>query len=214
MVDVATCYHSTPRLLNETAAAIWSSFRQCWRDSYLGPPNVIKHDAGTKFSSREFAVNCYLMHIRLDPITKEAPQSMTTVGRQRASLRRAFLIIRKASPPAVEQQTEPAPFYRHFDDFFQMAWKVVNYVVGPDGFVPTLLIYCAMLRPDATLGQPHPTILARAQATRRATEELSTLTSWCKTRSELRSRHTPDATAVQILVLGSLEIVFCERLQQ
>lgn len=101
-VDAATSYQSGHRLLNKTAAAIWSVFHRFWLDSYLGPPYVITHDAGTNFSSREFAPNCDLMHIRLDPVPKEAPRSMTTVERQHASLRRSFLVTSKKSQSTVE----------------------------------------------------------------------------------------------------------------
>lgn len=152
---------------------------------------MVTHDPGTNFSSREFASNCDLLHIRLDPVPKEAPQSMTTVERQHASLRSSFQAISRLSPPTAAEQTDASMFYQ-FDDLLQMTYMAFNDGVDPDGLVPTLLVYGAMSHPRVALVQSHPTTIVRAHAARRATEELTIKSALRQTRSSLWSRNTPD----------------------
>lgn len=95
-----------------------------------------------------------------------------------------------------------------------MTYKAVNDAIGPVGLLPTLLVYGAMPLPGVKLKQPHPTILSRAQAVQRATLKVSMHAARRQTRSALRSRHTSDATAAQMMVLRSLAIEFRERLHQ
>lgn len=49
----------------------------------------------------------------------------------------------------------PTLMYRRFDAILQSACKSVNDTVGPDGFVPTLLVYVAIKSPGSTLSDPH-----------------------------------------------------------
>lgn len=93
MVDAATRYQGEKRLINETSGAIWDGLKTCWLDVYLGPPDVITHEAGTNLSPREFATNRDLLHIRLDTVPKEIPQSMNTVERKHGVLQRAVRVI-------------------------------------------------------------------------------------------------------------------------
>lgn len=54
-----------------------------------------------------------------------------------------------------------------------MAVKSVNDSIGPHGLVPTLLAYDTLPRLCLPFDQPHPSLYKRAQAVRKATEELS-----------------------------------------
>lgn len=121
VVDDATCYQRAQRLVNETSDAIWTAVLRFSMYSYLGPPGVITHDASTNFSSRELASNTYFLHIRFDPVPKEAHQSITTVDRHHATLPNAFLEISKASPPTATERTDASLFHSRFYDLLQMA---------------------------------------------------------------------------------------------
>ena len=52
-----------------------------------------------------------------------------------------------------------------------MAVKAINNTAGPNGLVPTLLIYGAYLR-ISSLGPPTPSITERAAAIRKAIAEI------------------------------------------
>ena len=67
--------------------------RLCWIDVYTGPPEVIIHDAGTKFDSVEFRESSTALGIQTKCVPVEAPQSVGLVERYHAPLRRAYMII-------------------------------------------------------------------------------------------------------------------------
>ena len=67
--------------------------RLCWIDTYLGPPDLIVHDAGTNSTASEFKQNAHAMHIRTKGVPTEAAKSMGIVERYHAPLRRAYEVI-------------------------------------------------------------------------------------------------------------------------
>ncbi len=67
--------------------------RLCWIDVYVGPPDVIVHDAGTNFDSTEFRQNARTLSIQTKCVPVEAANSIGLVERYHVPLRRAYLII-------------------------------------------------------------------------------------------------------------------------
>ena len=53
IIDEATHFQAARWLQNLSARHCWDILRSCWIDTYLGPPDLINHDAGTNFASRE-----------------------------------------------------------------------------------------------------------------------------------------------------------------
>ncbi|XP_044718747.1 uncharacterized protein HRG_07312 [Hirsutella rhossiliensis] len=51
-----------------SAKDTWEALRALWIDTYLGPPDTIKHDAGTNFASLEFRNEVERYHAPLRPI--------------------------------------------------------------------------------------------------------------------------------------------------
>lgn len=212
LVHAATIFQSAQRLLNESTADVWAELRGWWVYNYLRPLEVITHDAGTNFASREFQSNCGFLQIEVNSTPFEAPQSMTTVERQHASLRKVFDTISHASPPTSEEITNLDLEARRFDVILRMTCKAVNDTVGTDGLVPTFLVFSNMPRPHITLGTSSKTNLERAKV-RKATDDLSLAFSRRQVRMAMRTRHTPDASATGNMPLGSLEIIYCIRLK-
>jgi hypothetical protein len=68
-----------------------------------------------------------------------------------------------------------------------MAFKALNNTAGPDGLVPTLLVFSAYLR-ITELDAPLPTVTQRANAVKKAIAEI------CKLRTE---RQVADALSMQ-----------------
>lgn len=80
-----------------------------------------------------------MLHIRTKAIPVEAAHSTSFVKKYHVAVRRAFHIIKKESPIMDD------------DDELQMAVKSINDSTGPDGLLPTLLVFWAITR----LGLPN-----------------------------------------------------------
>lgn len=99
------------------------------------------------------------MAIDIDEVPVEAHHSIGKIERYHGAIRRAYEVItgdlgRTMTP----------------ENTLQMAVKADNDTAGPDGLVPTLLIYGTYPRLTKT-SQPLPSITARATAIRKAMTE-------------------------------------------
>jgi hypothetical protein len=54
IVDEATRFQAARWLQNISAKHTWDILRLCWIDVYVGPPDLLIHDAGKNFTSQEF----------------------------------------------------------------------------------------------------------------------------------------------------------------
>ena len=145
-----------------SARNAWDTLRLCWIDVYLGPPDQIVHDAGKNFSSAEFRQQTKAMAIEVKEVPVEAHNSVGKVERYHAPLRRAYEIISSELEDASEEL------------ILQMAVKAVNDSAGPDGLVPTLLVFGAYPRMTDD-SPPSPSVVQRAEAIRKATKEVRRL---------------------------------------
>ena len=98
VVDEATYYQAACWLGKTTADALQEALRLCWIDVYLGPPDLIVHDAGKNFMAKAFKANADQLHIRTKAVPIEAPHSMSIVERYHAPIRRAYNIIKAEAP--------------------------------------------------------------------------------------------------------------------
>jgi hypothetical protein len=173
-----------------SAEHAWEALRASWIDVYLGPPTLITHDPGTNFSSDEFRGNAHSMGSEVKETPTEAHNSMGKVERYHLPLRRAFDIITKEIP-SLDKITR-----------LQMAVKAVNDTVGPDGLVPTLLVFGAFPRMSRE-DRPTPSNTQRALAIRRAMAEVRMCYSKRQVSDALRMRNGPDTTSTLSLPLNS-----------
>ncbi|RYC58587.1 hypothetical protein CHU98_g7622 [Xylaria longipes] len=91
---------------------------KCWINVYQGPPDNIVHNPGTNFSSDEFR-----------------KYAIGKVERAHGPLRRAYDILRKEIDVRTDNEL-----------ILQMAIKALNDTAGPNGLVPTLLVFGAYPR--------------------------------------------------------------------
>jgi hypothetical protein len=161
-VDEATKFQAARWLNNISAQHTWDTLRLCWIDTYLGPPDLIVHDAGTNFTASEFQQNSRSLYIRTKAVPTEAAQSMGIVERYHAPLRRAYEIVTE------ELRGHPV----RKPALLQMAVKAVNDTAGPNGLVPTLLVFGTYLR-MSDLDPPSPSVSQRAAAIQKAMQELN-----------------------------------------
>ena len=168
--------------------------RACWIDTYIGPPDHITHDAGKNFVSKEFTGYANSLAISTKSVPVEAHWSVGLVERAHPTLRRAYQVI---SDELQGTSTK--------DLVLQMAVKAVNDTAGPDGLVPTLLVFGAYPR-MTKLDPPAPSITARAIAIRKAMAEITKLWAWKLVNTALHHRNGPNTTLVHDLPLN-LEVL-------
>jgi hypothetical protein len=87
-----------------------------------------------------------------------------------------------------------------------MAVKAINDTAGPDGLVPTLLVYGAYLR-ITNLGPPTPSITEQAAIIRKAIAEIVKLRAKQTVNNALYYCNRPNTTLVYNLPLNSKVLI-------
>ena len=87
-----------------------------------------------------------------------------------------------------------------------MAVKAVNDTAGPNGLVPTLLVYGAYLR-ISKLDPPTPSVTDRAAVIRKAMTEIVKLRAKQTVNNALYYRNGPNITLVHNLPLNSKVLI-------
>jgi hypothetical protein len=197
VVDEGTRYQAGRWLQNISAKHTWDTIRACWIDTYLGPPEQITTDAGTNFTSKEFSQLASTMGTRIKVVPVEAHNSIGIVERYHNLIRRAYTII------SVEIRDLDK------DMALQMAFKAINDSAGPDGLVPTLLVYGAYPRLSET-DTPTPLVIQRALALKKATAEIQRIRARRQVADALNSRNGPNTVNIHNLQLNSDMLVWRE----
>lgn len=191
LVDSATFFQAARFLKSLSAKDTWEALRAAWIDTYLGPPNLISHDAGTNFASIEFKAEARMMGIICQQVPVESHNAIGKVERYHAPLRRAYDIIFQELGASVKKEI-----------ILQMAVKAVNDTVGPDGIVPTVLVFRAY--PRMTYDSPPSQLTARcAQAMRKAMADLKRAVAKRQINDALKTKNGPSVTATLNLAPGS-----------
>lgn len=197
VVDESTRFNAARWLKDISANHTWEVLKMCWIDSYLGPPDLITTDAGKNFLSKEFRQYAADSGIRVRTMPVEAHNSIGMVERYHGPLRRAYSIIRTELKDASEAAV------------LQMAIKAINDTAGPDGLVPTLLVFGAYPRMVES-DPPAPTVVQRANAIKKAMVEVRKLRAERQIADALAQRNGPRVTDVHDLPLNSEVLVWRE----
>jgi hypothetical protein len=99
------------------------------------------------------------MGIKVKIVPVKAHNSVGIVERYHSPIRRAYLII-TTEIPGINK-----------DMALQIAFKAINDTAGPDGLVPTLLVYGALPR-IVEYNAPSPIITQRSAALKKAMSEI------------------------------------------
>jgi hypothetical protein len=191
IIDKATRFQAVRWLRSLSAKHTWA-LQECWIDTYLGPPDHIRHDAGTNFTSKEFRQLVATMGITTKSVPVEAHWSVGLVERAHLILRRAYCIIaEELKSEGVSKQT-----------VLQMAVKAVNDTSGPEGLVPTLLAFGAYPR-ITEFDPPTRSTTQRAMAIKKAMEEMLRIRAKTQINKALHERNGPSVTDVHDLPLNS-----------
>ena len=157
----------------------------------MGPPDQITTDIGKNFASKEF--NQYITtagcsKIKIVPV--EAHNSVGIVEHYHGPIRCTYTII----------TTEIRDIDR--DMALQMAFKAINDSTGPDGLVPTLLVYGTYPR-LSEYDTLVPTVIQRAIAIKKAMAEIQKLQAKYQVADVLNTHNSPDTISVLDLSLNS-----------
>ncbi|EED15482.1 conserved hypothetical protein [Talaromyces stipitatus ATCC 10500] len=197
IIDEATRFNAARWLPNISSSATWDALRAAWIDTYLGPPDLIATDAGKNFVSKEFSQLATSIGTTVKSVPIEAHWSIGMVERYHAVLRRAYTIISDELPDL------------HPDMALQMAVKSVNDTAGPNGLVPTLLVFGAYPRLTQN-DAPAISVEQRATALKKATAEVRKLYAQRQVRDALNTRNGPSTIVIHSLPLNSNVLVFRE----
>ncbi|KAI0996519.1 hypothetical protein K3495_g11663, partial [Podosphaera aphanis] len=179
-VDEATSFQAARFLPNITAKTTWDTLRAMWIDMYVGPPDVIVTDAGKNFTAVEFRANAHAMAVKVEEVPVESHNSIGKVERYHHTLKRAYEVISADLGTAVTSE-----------DTLQMAVKAVNDTAGPQGLVPTLLVFGTYPRLTES-SPPSPSIAVRADAIRKAMTEVRKLKATRQVAEGLSMRNDPN----------------------
>ncbi|RKF60455.1 hypothetical protein OnM2_050062, partial [Erysiphe neolycopersici] len=184
VLDEATRFQSGELLKNETSQEV-------------GPPEMIVTYAGKNLTSKEFQYNTQAMSISVKTVPVEAHNSIGIVERYHKPIRRAYLIIRQELPNVSKQAS------------FRMAFKAINDTAGPRGLVPTLLVFGSYCRINGS-GAPAMSVEQRANAYKRAMEEVRKLRADRQIRDALNTRNGQIISTIKSLPLQSKVLVWRE----
>src|SRR5438105_1102906 len=90
------------------------------------------HNVGTQFRNKEFINNISLVSVKCRPAPVESHNTIGSIERYYASLHRAWNIINQ-DMPATNAEERAANL--------QAAIKAINDNVGPNGLIPTFLMF-------------------------------------------------------------------------
>ncbi|KAF7565969.1 hypothetical protein PtrM4_054030 [Pyrenophora tritici-repentis] len=198
VVDSSTAFQGARFLSAISAKETWQALRILWIDTYQGPPDIITHDAGTNFASAEFRAEAKIMGVTCKQVPTEAHWSIGKTERYHAPLRRAWDILHAELTDTMSD-----------DAILQMALKAVNDTAGPDGLVPTLLVFGAYPRMTAE-SPPSPSMVKRSEAIQKATKALRKLTAERQVADALNTRNGPATADMLALPLQSEVLVWRE----
>jgi hypothetical protein len=146
-------------------------------------------DAGTNFVGNEFVNNARILAIEIEEIPVKAHHLIGKVERYHGPIRRAFEIITADLDNDVIS-----------DNALQMAVKAVKDTAGPNGLVPTLLLFETYPRLSLSL-PPFPSITARAAAVRKAMAEVRKLKAERQMAEVFATRNGPSVAEIAQLPL-------------
>lgn len=200
VVDSSTRFQAARWLHDMTPKALWEALRACWIDVYTGPPNIVVHDPGSNLDCAEFRINCASMAITAKQVPLEAHNSVGRVERYHTVLRRAYTIIKQ----------EMAGMKVDKAVMLQMAVKSINDTAGPDGIVPTLLVFGTYPRMTSD-DPPNPSIHKRAYALKLAMKEVRKFYAERQIQNALATPHGPVTWHLKSLPINSEVLVWKEK---
>src|SRR6266702_6872748 len=161
----------------------------CWIDIYLGPPDIITHDTGKNFISKEFKQYTIILGTAIRNVPVEAHNSVKIVECYHGPLHRIYHII----------ITELLDIGK--DIALQMAFKAINDSIGLNGLIFTLLVFKAYPH-IVESNVPNSTVVKQAAALKKAMEEVKKLKAERQVVDALNMCNGPKTTTIHDLLFN------------
>ena len=131
-VDAAKAFQANQFLNSISARDIQKTLYQCQINTYLGPLDIMTLDIGINFDFIKFCTKAKILGITCHQIPVEAHWSIRKVEKYYAPICQAYNII-QAETRGINSKNA----------MLQMVFKAINNIAGPNGLIPTLLIFDA-----------------------------------------------------------------------
>lgn len=198
IVDRDTKFSAAVSLTDRSAAATWKSFVNAWAVVYIGFPDIISADEGPEFRSSEWKNLLQTAGIQFKLSGVESHNAINSGERYHSYLRSIFERVRNEHNELDN------------DDILSIAVKACNDTAGPNGLVPTLLVFGVMPRfPLNPIDLPDQ--VERMRAMESARMEMAQVISKTRLDTALRSNVPTAADQAPNIMIGSEVLVFRER---
>ena len=195
VVDCQTHFNSASQLKGHSVEDVWEAFVKCWSSLYTGYPNKLRVDAGSAFTSIRWQRLCDMVGTQLQLSGVESHHSLGPGERYHAPLRQVYLKIRHEHP-SLDKETA-----------LRLAVKALNDTMGPEGLVPSLLVFGVLPRFPA-VNTKLPNQVERMEALKNARAEAAAITAQIRVRKALLAKVPRNVDLV--LKRGDLVRVFRE----
>lgn len=175
VVDTHTHFNSAAFLRGHTVEDVWNAFLKCWATIYVGFPEKIKVDQGSCFTSLRWEKLSTDVGTIMEYSGVESHNSIGSGERYHGPLRRVFNKIKHENPKMPRELT------------LSLALKALNDTMGPEGLVPTLLVFGTLPR-FPTVESSNAGQFERMNALESARKEYATITAELRIRKALMSR--------------------------
>lgn len=197
VVDISTGSGNATFLRCHTVEHVWQAFLECWVTLYLGFPELMMVDQGTQFTSTRWEQRVATFGTVLKKTSGiESHNSLGLGERYHVPLRHIYTKIGTAQP------------YNGQELVLRLACKVMNDTAGPDGIVPTELVFEKHARLPLPATHVYLDQSERIQVLRLARAEYEAIVDRNRISQALRSRIPSGAK--RMLRIDDLARVFRE----
>lgn len=143
VVDVDTRYSAASFLDGESTEDVGEPSLLCWVSTYMGYPDIVKGDSGSVFTSRKWNKLADNVGVAIEITPVESSNSTGVGERIHDPLRRIYHKIHRDHPGHRKEL------------ILALAAKAMNDTIGPEGLVPSLLVFRTIPRVSyETIGLP------------------------------------------------------------
>lgn len=198
IVDEATRFSAARFMKSTQVEDIWGTLLTCWAAIYTGLPNRILVDQGPQFGDAFIRVAA-MNNVEASSTGVEAHSSLGLGERYHEPLRSTFRKMRIQYPNAED------------DMLLSFAVKAMNDTLGPEGFVPSALVFGEYPHVFTKSEVPHPRATAadRAEMVNAAREEVGKIMA--KLRVNRALRHSVPIAADKPYEPGDSVLVWREK---
>ena len=198
IVDEATRFSAARFLSDVSTKTIWRAILECWGTIYTGLPNRMLVDQGSAFGKLFISMGA-ISDVQVERTGIEAHASLGLGERYHQPLRQTYRKIRVENPT-----TDP-------DLALALSVKAMNDTLGPEGLVPSALVF-GEFPPVFTRSEvPHPraTLESRAVVASAARKEMEQQMAKLRVRRALH--HATPGAAMQVYQTGDQVLVWREK---